>query len=33
VLGPRCELAEAPLDPDRRLLARWSGESESRDAG
>lgn len=27
VLGARCELAEAPLDPDRELLARWSGEA------
>jgi para-nitrobenzyl esterase len=27
VLGARCELAEAPLDPDRALLARWSGEA------
>ncbi|HEY8120757.1 MAG TPA: carboxylesterase family protein [Myxococcota bacterium] len=27
VLGARCELAEAPLDPDRQLLARWSGEA------
>jgi len=28
VLGAHCELAEAPLDPDRRLLARWSGERD-----
>jgi para-nitrobenzyl esterase len=27
MLGARCELAEAPLDPDRQLLARWSGEA------
>lgn len=27
LLGKRCELAEAPLDPDRQLLARWSGEA------
>ncbi len=27
VLGKRCELSEAPLDPDRQLLARWSGEA------
>ena len=27
LLGRRCELAEAPLDPDRQLLARWSGEA------
>jgi para-nitrobenzyl esterase len=28
LLGARCELAEAPLDPDRQLLARWSGEAD-----
>ena len=27
ILGRRCELAEAPLDPDRKLLARWHGEA------
>ena len=27
VLGKRCELVEGPLDPDRQLLARWSGEA------
>ena len=27
LLGARCELAEAPFDPDRELLARWSGEA------
>jgi para-nitrobenzyl esterase len=27
LLGRRCEVAEAPLDPERALLARWSGES------
>jgi len=32
LLGAHCELAEAPLDPDRQLLARWSGES-SRGSG
>jgi para-nitrobenzyl esterase len=27
LLGKRCELAEAPLDPDRQVLSRWSGET------
>ncbi len=27
LLGKRCELAEAPLDEDRRVLARWAGEA------
>jgi para-nitrobenzyl esterase len=27
VLGARCELAEGLLEPDRALLARWSGEA------
>jgi para-nitrobenzyl esterase len=27
LLGRRCELVEAPLDSDRQLLARWSGEA------
>jgi para-nitrobenzyl esterase len=27
LLGPRCELVEAPLDGDRLVLARWSGEA------
>jgi para-nitrobenzyl esterase len=26
LLGSRCEVVEAPLEPDRQLLARWSGE-------
>jgi len=30
VLGRRCQLSSAPLEPERRLLERWSGTRRSR---